>query len=1245
MYSPLPSEKKRPSLGPWPKKRDSGGFVLVAVLLLIALATVLIVTTSGVSQIERKAVSNSAKEQIAKQNALFALQIALGQLQSAAGPDQRVTARAEILNTPTVNEPYWTGVWKTGTNYLDVGLSAQRSSSLGALTPTASQISTAAAWLVSGATNNATINPISWTNLGTTNVAAYGNSTNSVIMAQNYGTNLSSQTVLAPLVLMKNGTTNLGAYAYWVSDEGVKAKVNLVDPTYGVTNGSGTNFVQNQLHFLMPQAVAVFNTNDTTTSPGLLGSNNLVDIRGNTNLSKVTTLQSVSFIPGISNLSGTNASLYSPDTTTYSYGVISDVCNGGLKQDLSLAFEDTAQYAAFQSAHTNANDANGDAKLYEILPNLSTTLGSNTNANTAFIVGVRWQSLFNYYSLYKSTIPYPTGCTYKGLYNYSTDPGTATPKIDQRYYSYNSIPYPGSNAAAIAGEAYMPQFMGMSYDFYLSSKQNTSNTNGTNNYSLLLWASPKAVYYNPFNLTINAVSKTNGILRNNMLGGVLWNVSVGASNVVNGTPLTWIGGVTISTNTTTNASGQMVNTITTNGTIPNVNLYYTNTSFTPGELKCFGISSSSQVINGYENVNDGSSNTMLLSSYGAGAQYGYVLASNATTPTNIWSGSVADASSVTVTLLGNMGGQAGQIFANTASRVFGTQSYWPTNSAQTTYGNFGGNVFFNNTNTTFGQIGKIIGTTFASANGHPVASYIVRAKGLNSLSSSKAGIFNVPIFSGADGYLSPFYYQNDNTEQDVLIVAGTALGTSSNEIGGITDSTWGSNDLGASSTDPSAVILYDIPRQPMLSLGQFMHAQLRTGMGTSPRNAPNVSMYPFGGSIADPFVPLTNSYISINQLQQSGKGFGSGYELFFNDDNFNGNAALFDTYYFSSLPPFSPDTYYKNIFPTLTATSGSGAFTSNNVATNGVVLPNSRMKFYFKNGTAPALTSTTTPNSLQNYNTSAAHLMMEGAFNVNSTSIAAWASLLSSLSGNSVNCIGYGSLSAAQLKNPIFRFTSLVSNNGTSPINRQWGGVVALRNDQIYTLAQKIVDQVRARGPFLNMADFLNRRLSTAKVTSPSGVNVTLGTSGALQAAIDNSGINNPSWGVGSTTNVSGYVNTMPTNFTALPTNTAIGIPGWLMQQDLVQCFSSVMTVRSDTFMIRVYGEERNPKTGVIESQAWGEAVVQRTPEFLDQSDPVVSNVTGAGDATPLASVDSTNQQFGRRFKIVSFRWINQNEL
>ena len=85
------------------------------------------------------------------------------------------------------------------------------------------------------------------------------------------------------------------------------------------------------------------------------------------------------------------------------------------------------------------------------------------------------------------------------------------------------------------------------------------------------------------------------------------------------------------------------------------------------------------------------------------------------------------------------------------------------------------------------------------------------------------------------------------------------------------------------------------------------------------------------------------------------------------------------------------------------------------------------------------------------------------------------------------------------------------------------------------------------------------------------------------------------------------------------------------------------------------------------QGQAWGEAVVQRLPEFFDQTDPALtananSYLSGApsiplGDATPLRSyqgyngqpnnwvVNSLNQNMGRRFKIVSFRWLNQNEL
>jgi hypothetical protein len=104
---------------------------------------------------------------------------------------------------------------------------------------------------------------------------------------------------------------------------------------------------------------------------------------------------------------------------------------------------------------------------------------------------------------------------------------------------------------------------------------------------------------------------------------------------------------------------------------------------------------------------------------------------------------------------------------------------------------------------------------------------------------------------------------------------------------------------------------------------------------------------------------------------------------------------------------------------------------------------------------------------------------------------------------------------------------------------------------------------------------------------------------------------------------------------------------GNLMQQDLVQAFSPVMTARSDTFVIRSYGEAVNPATQET-TKAWLETVVQRTPDYVDQTD---SNLTAAGNATPAyksdgsANVGATNLQFGRKFKIVQSRWLTSNEI
>ena len=62
-----------------------------------------------------------------------------------------------------------------------------------------------------------------------------------------------------------------------------------------------------------------------------------------------------------------------------------------------------------------------------------------------------------------------------------------------------------------------------------------------------------------------------------------------------------------------------------------------------------------------------------------------------------------------------------------------------------------------------------------------------------------------------------------------------------------------------------------------------------------------------------------------------------------------------------------------------------------------------------------------------------------------------------------------------------------------------WGEVRKLEPDKIRELATEMVKQVKKRGPFLNMSDFINRRLDTNKEFALKG---------ALQAAIDATDIN-----------------------------------------------------------------------------------------------------------------------------------------
>lgn len=104
-------------------------------------------------------------------------------------------------------------------------------------------------------------------------------------------------------------------------------------------------------------------------------------------------------------------------------------------------------------------------------------------------------------------------------------------------------------------------------------------------------------------------------------------------------------------------------------------------------------------------------------------------------------------------------------------------------------------------------------------------------------------------------------------------------------------------------------------------------------------------------------------------------------------------------------------------------------------------------------------------------------------------------------------------------------------------------------------------------------------------------------------------------------------------NQTLLPESTAWGIPGYLTQGDVMQVLGSSLRARSDSFVIRSYGEYLDGK-GAIQAKAWCEAVVQRFPDPVDADGTGLNPVAGAG------GVD-----FGRRFRVVSFRWLAANEV
>ena len=105
-------------------------------------------------------------------------------------------------------------------------------------------------------------------------------------------------------------------------------------------------------------------------------------------------------------------------------------------------------------------------------------------------------------------------------------------------------------------------------------------------------------------------------------------------------------------------------------------------------------------------------------------------------------------------------------------------------------------------------------------------------------------------------------------------------------------------------------------------------------------------------------------------------------------------------------------------------------------------------------------------------------------------------------------------------------------------------------------------------------------------------------------------------------------------------THNGFGAAGCLYQGDLLQALGPRLATRSDTFTIRAYGEATD--NSGANANCVIELVVQRTPEYIDNKTQPHERIE---DLKTTNVSKSINSLLGRRFIIISARWLSKSEI
>ena len=456
----------------------------------------------------------------------------------------------------------------------------------------------------------------------------------------------------------------------------------------------------------------------------------------------------------------------------------------------------------------------------------------------------------------------------------------------------------------------------------------------------------------------------------------------------------------------------------------------------------------------------------------------------------------------------------------------------------------------------------------------------------------------------------------------------------------------------------SKIVAQDIPLAPLTSLAQLQN------LPQLPMEGLNWSGYYFqnhaiGNSYASPglasdsikersFPFYLGEYFAWQGGDLGGQFYGN-WKWFNNDDyviaaapaavidrSFAANHLLFDDYFFSSMAA-QKGIIFQDYGEEQTVQEVVKQFYEGTKP-----LPNPAYRAYLGGAATDTVISALGGSSSvpdDAHLRAAAHLMVTGGFNVNSTSVTAWTALLaSSHLKRPVTLNAAGSLSAQdRARFVVSRFGTPIGKaadntpGGASEDNR-WLGYRELTEYEVRELAEAIVKQVKTRGPFRSLGEFVNRRLTD---------DPELALYGALQAALEDPYVTiNDNYRDDQITENDLKVGRSSANYKfkeAALGSRYQGTPAYISQADILMPIAPILNARSDTFVIRAYGEARSVDGLRILARAWCEAVVQRIPEYIDAAEEA---------QTPLAALTSeANKTFGRRFEMKTFRWISTKEL